>query len=77
MGDMTQLATISLAVKYQNMIGVLFGTTFAMVASDAVGITVGVIMRRHLPERTIKYFSAAVFILFGLYGIYAVLWGRG
>jgi putative Ca2+/H+ antiporter (TMEM165/GDT1 family) len=77
MGDKTQLATISLAVKYQNMIGVLFGTTFAMVASDAVGITVGVIMRRHLPERTIKYFSAAVFILFGLYGIYAVLWGRG
>jgi putative Ca2+/H+ antiporter (TMEM165/GDT1 family) len=41
-----------------------------MVASDAIGIAIGVIMRRHIPEKAIKWFSAAVFILFGLNGIF-------
>lgn len=73
MGDKTQLATISLAVKYNNMLGVLMGTTLAMVVADAIGIVVGVVMRRHIPEKSIKWFSAIVFILFGLHGIYRVL----
>lgn len=73
MGDKTQLATISLAVKYQNMLGVLMGTTLAMVTADAIGIIIGVVLRKHIPERTIKWFSAIVFILFGLIGIYNVL----
>ena len=73
MGDKTQLATISLAVKYNNMLGVLMGTTLAMVAADAIGIVVGVVMRRHIPEKSIKWFSAIVFILFGFIGIYKIL----
>jgi len=73
MGDKTQLATISLAIEYKNMLGVLTGTTLAMVAADAIGIVVGVVMRKHIPEKTIKWFSAIVFILFGLHGVYKVL----
>lgn len=73
MGDKTQLATISLAVEYRSMFFVLAGTTLAMVTADAIGIMVGVVMRRHLPEKAIKWFSAIVFILFGLSGIYKVL----
>jgi putative Ca2+/H+ antiporter (TMEM165/GDT1 family) len=76
MGDKTQLATISRAVEYNNMIAVLTGTTLAMVTADAIGIMVGVVMRRHLPDRTIKWFSAVVFILFGLIGVYKVLSSR-
>jgi putative Ca2+/H+ antiporter (TMEM165/GDT1 family) len=73
MGDKTQLATISLAVEYGNMLGVLMGTTLAMVAADAIGIIAGVVMRKHIPEKTIKWFSAMVFILFGASGIYRIL----
>ena len=73
MGDKTQLSTLSLAVQYQNIAGVLAGTTLAMVAADALGIVVGVILHKHLPERTIKWFSAIIFILFGLYGTYNAL----
>lgn len=73
MGDKTQLATISLAIQYRSTLGVLMGTTLAMVVSDAIGIGVGVIMRRHIPERTVKWISAGVFILFGIVGIYNVL----
>jgi len=76
MGDKTQLATISLAVKYNDMLGVLVGTTLAMVAADAIGITAGVIMRKHITEKSVKWFSAIVFILFGLHGVYRVLFTR-
>lgn len=73
MGDKTQLATISLAIKYQNMINVLMGTTLGMLIADAIGITIGIIMRKHIPEKIIKWVSACIFILFGLTGIYQIL----
>ena len=73
MGDKTQLAAISLTVQYQNAWGVLIGATLAMVAADAIGIAAGAMMHKHIPDKTIKWFSAIVFILFGLYGIYKVL----
>ncbi|MFA6320946.1 MAG: TMEM165/GDT1 family protein [Candidatus Omnitrophota bacterium] len=76
MGDKTQLATISLAVKYQNMVGVLMGTTLAMVAADAIGIIIGIVLRKHIPAKAIKWFSAVVFMLFGLSGVYKVLVSR-
>ncbi len=76
MGDKTQLATISLAVEYRNMVSVLMGTTLGMVIADAIGIIIGIAMRRHMPDKAIKWISACIFILFGLSGVYAVLHGR-
>lgn len=75
MGDKTQLATISLAIEYRNMLSVLIGTTLAMVAADAFGIVIGIIMRKHIPEKSIKWFSAIVFILFGIISAYRTLTG--
>jgi len=76
MGDKTQLATVSLAVKYNNMGWVLLGTTTGMVIADAFGIVMGVVLRKHIPEKTIKWFSAAVFALFGIIGMVNVIAGR-
>lgn len=73
MGDKTQLATISLAVEYRNMFNVLMGTTLGMVVADGIGIIIGVVLRKHIPEKTIKWFSAVVFVLFGFSGAYKVL----
>ncbi|MFH1397680.1 MAG: TMEM165/GDT1 family protein [Candidatus Omnitrophota bacterium] len=73
MGDKTQLATISLAVQYRNMFSVLMGTTLAMVIADAIGIIAGIVMKKHIPERTIKWISAVIFILFGFTGVYKML----
>jgi len=73
MGDKTQLATISLAIKYQNIANVLIGTTLGMVVADAVGIVIGILMRKHIPEKAIKWVSAAVFVIFGLSGVYKIL----
>ena len=73
MGDKTQLATVSLAVEYRNMLCVLIGTTLGMVTADGFGIIFGILMRKHIPEKTIKLISAVIFILFGLSAAYKVL----
>lgn len=72
MGDKTQLATVSLAVEYNNMFYVLFGTTLGMILGDAVGIIVGLVMKKHIPQNLIKWIAAVIFILFGLNGIYKI-----
>jgi putative Ca2+/H+ antiporter (TMEM165/GDT1 family) len=70
MGDKTQLATVALAAKYQSIIPIWMGTTVGMLMADAFGIIVGVVMGKRIPERFVKWFAAAIFILFGIAGLY-------
>lgn len=73
MGDKTQLATIALAAKFSgSAVWVLMGTLTGMMIADAVGIIIGVVMCKKIPERTIKLVSAGVFVLFGFIGSYQV-----
>lgn len=73
LGDKTQLATISLAVKYSHPIAVLLGTTAGMVVADSIGIMVGIVLGKRLPDALIRLVSAGVFILFGVAGASNVL----
>ena len=72
-GDKTQLATISLAVKYQAIFTVWMGTTLGMLIADGIGIIVGIVMGKKIPERLIKWGAALIFIGFGLVGLYESL----
>jgi len=69
MGDKTQLATISLAVKYNAIWSVWMGTTAGMMIADAFGIVVGIVMGKRIPERAVKWGAALIFIAFGVYGL--------
>jgi len=73
MGDKTQLATIALAAKYQSVIPVWMGTTTGMIIADALGIVIGIVIGKKIPERTVKWFAASIFIFFGLMGLYQYL----
>jgi putative Ca2+/H+ antiporter (TMEM165/GDT1 family) len=73
MGDKTQLATVALAAKYQSVLPVLVGTTAGMLIADAIGIGIGIVMGKKIPERTVKWIAALIFILFGLWGLYEYL----
>ena len=73
MGDKTQLATIALAAKYNSIMYVWLGTTTGMMIADALGIVVGIVLGKNIPERAVKWFAAMIFILFGIYGLYEYL----
>jgi len=79
MGDKTQLATIALAVKFDTVVYVWMGTTLGMLVSNAVGIIVGIVMGKKMPDKFMRWFSALTFITFGSYGLYESLpentWG--
>ena len=70
MGDKTQLATVALAAEFNLIVPVWVGTTAGMLAADAAGIATGMVLNKKIPERQIKWFAAAVFIAFGLWGLY-------
>ena len=73
MGDKTQLATIALAVEYNSIFFVWYGTTIGMMISNAIGIIFGVVMGKRIPERTIKWAASMIFIAFGCWGLYDTL----
>ena len=70
MGDKTQLATVALAAKYDAPALILLGTTTGMLIADAVGIFIGVLAGRRLPEKLVKWISAGIFIAFGFISLY-------
>jgi Ca2+/H+ antiporter, TMEM165/GDT1 family len=70
MGDKTQLATVALATKYSSIIFVWLGTTSGMLVADAIGIIVGIVLGKNIPERAVKWFAALIFIAFGIIGLY-------
>jgi Ca2+/H+ antiporter, TMEM165/GDT1 family len=73
MGDKTQLATVALASRYgHQIIQVWLGTTTGMIIADAIGIVVGIVMGRNIPEKAVKWFAAIIFVIFGLIGLYGV-----
>jgi putative Ca2+/H+ antiporter (TMEM165/GDT1 family) len=73
MGDKTQLATVALATKYNNIVHIWLGTTTGMIIADAIGIIVGIVLGKKIPERFVKWFAATIFIIFGILGLYDAL----
>lgn len=86
MGDKTQLMTIALAAeqaaqiggtgwmaKLQQTVPVWMGTTTGMLIADSIGIVVGIVLHRHIPERLVKWIAALCFAAFGLLGLHGAL----
>ncbi len=73
MGDKTQLATVALAAQYASIVPVWLGTTTGMLIADGIGIIFGIVMGKKIPERTVKWVAALIFIAFGLAGLYEAL----
>jgi putative Ca2+/H+ antiporter (TMEM165/GDT1 family) len=83
MGDKTQLMTIALGaeqavkvagtgwiVKAQQVVPTWMGTTCGMLIADSIGIIVGIVLHRHIPDRLVKWVAACCFAGFGLLGLH-------
>lgn len=70
-GDRTMLATIVIAGKQQNFFGVWFGSTCGMVAANGLAIVFGRLVGHRLPAKWLKYATAVIFVLSGVYALVA------
>jgi len=66
LGDKTMLATVTIASQQQDFVGVWLGSTVGMVVADGLAIIVGKILGKQLPEKTIKYGAATIFLVTGV-----------
>ena len=65
MGDKTQLATMALAARFDNLPAVVLGTTLGMMAANVPAVIVGEKLARRLPLKAMRYAAAGLFMLTG------------
>ncbi|MFN8845522.1 MAG: TMEM165/GDT1 family protein [Bdellovibrionales bacterium] len=65
MGDKTQLATVAMAAKYQNLLGVTLGSTFGMMISNGMAVIWGPRLIKKIPMHWMHRIASALFILMG------------
>lgn len=66
LGDKTQLAVLSLAGRYRSPWTVFAGAALAMILATGLGVLVGSFLPALIGERTVRYVSGGLFILFGV-----------
>ncbi len=65
-GDKTQLSTVALAAKYQNIWLVTFGTTLGMLFSDGLAVFFGEKLLRRISMKWVHIVSALIYVAFGV-----------
>ena len=73
-GDLTQLATASLASR-GDALSVFVGATAAMVTVAAIGVVAGRALLRVLPEHTLRKVAAGIFAVLAVVAVVAVIRG--
>lgn len=73
LGDKTQLTAMTLGADSKFPIFVLLGTVSGMVLTGGLGIIVGKLLGKKIPEVTMKVIAAFVFMFFGTVGLYSKL----
>lgn len=71
MADKTQIATIALAARFDNLAGVILGTTLGMMIANVPAVLLGDAAIRKFPARIVHAIAALIFAVLGV----AVLWG--
>jgi putative Ca2+/H+ antiporter (TMEM165/GDT1 family) len=65
MGDKTQLATVALAARFDNLGAVVLGTTLGMMLADVPAVIIGEKLAARLPMKAIRLAAAGLFMLTG------------
>ncbi len=65
-GDKTQVATIALGARYQDVVAVTAGTTLGMMLANVPAVFLGEALLRRIPLRIVHAVAALLFIAIGL-----------
>jgi len=73
MGDKTQIATVALAARFNDLLSVVAGTTLGMLIADVPAVFIGDKLSGRLPLKLVHGIAAAIFAALGV----ATLMGAG
>jgi putative Ca2+/H+ antiporter (TMEM165/GDT1 family) len=73
MGDKTQIATIALGARFENVLAVAAGTTLGMMIANVPAVFLGNELLRRVPLRTVRFVTAGLFAVIGLWLLIASL----
>ncbi len=65
-GDKTQLATVALAARFDNLFAVVCGTTVGMLIADVPAVLIGGKASLKIPFKAIRYTAAGLFAAIGI-----------
>ena len=66
MGDKTQIATIALGARYDDVIAVTIGTTLGMMLANAPAVWIGTKFTNRVPIKWVHSVAAIIFIAIGI-----------
>jgi Ca2+/H+ antiporter, TMEM165/GDT1 family len=67
MGDKTQIATVALGARFQDVIPVTLGTTLGMMIANVPAVFLGNALLKRVPLKLIRYLAAGLFLVIGLW----------
>ena len=67
MGDKTQVATIALGARFENVLAVTAGTTLGMMLANVPAVFLGNELLRRVPLRTVRFVTAGLFAVIGIW----------
>jgi len=72
MGDKTQIATVALAARFQDLLSVIAGTTLGMMIADVPAVFVGDRLAKKIPMTLVHAIAAAIFAVLGVLTLFNV-----
>lgn len=75
LGDKTQLSTFAFASQSKSPLSVFLGASLALVLSSLIGVALGGLIGRFVPERLMKALAALVFLGFGVWTLLEAIKG--
>ncbi len=67
MGDKTQIATIALGARFENVLTVTAGTTMGMLIANVPAVYLGHELLEHVPLKLVRGIAALLFLLIGVW----------
>ena len=71
LGDRTMLATIMIAARERSFMGTWLGSSMGLSCSNMLAIPIGRVMGRKLTRKSLKYVTAIIFVVSGLFALVA------
>lgn len=69
MGDKTQFATVALGAEYNNLLGVVAGSTLGMMIANVPAVLFGDRIMKWIPLNFVRYAASTLFVGFGLWSL--------